>query len=144
MLVFTSCMGPKFKLICVRPNLATQAKEYWTRRRNKVIAFPQWKHIFLCLKSLATLLRSVCEGPIHYILLFLQETEAHMASLLCVFWCLSGLVWGSDHELLAYILLVLMHLCMWVWLLLWMEERWLSAYIHLFVAVYPLFYLLYP
>lgn len=60
MFVLTS-WGLNLKLIFVWPNLAMQLKEYcvWARRRNKVIAFPQWKHIFPCLKSLATLFWSV-------------------------------------------------------------------------------------
>lgn len=58
--------GLNLRLIFVRPNPATQAKEYWTQRRNKVIAFPQWKHIIPCLKSVATLLLNMSEGPIHY------------------------------------------------------------------------------
>lgn len=116
---FLSCvcvdiMGPKFKLIFVWPNLVMQAKAHciWTWRRNKVIPFPQWKHIFPCLKSLATLFRSVCEGPIHYLPLFLGETVAHMASCVaCVFTCLSVLVWASYRQRRAYWHTYSMSLC---------------------------------
>ena len=88
-------MGPKFKLIFVWPNLATQPKEHrvWTRRRNKVIAFPQWKHIFPCLKSLATFFSGVCvRGPFIIRCFFPRRGPERIWHLLCVFSCLSALV----------------------------------------------------
>lgn len=89
--------GAKFKLIFVWPI------ENRTQRRNKVIVFlffvvSSVKTCFfspLVLESVVTLLQSLCEEPIHYLLLCLGETAVHMACAPCVFWCWCVLVGGS-------------------------------------------------
>lgn len=55
--------------------------------------FLHGKHIFfLVFESVVTLLQSLFEDPIHYLLRCLLETAVHMAR---VFGCLSALVAGS-------------------------------------------------
>lgn len=102
--VCVDIMGPKFKHIFVWPNLVMQAKGFcmWTRRRNKVIAFPQWKHIFSCLKSLATLFWSVWGGPFIIYCFSSERPQRIWYLVLCVFTCLSVLVGDGRHERYGY------------------------------------------
>lgn len=87
--VCVDIMGAKFKLIFV------WSIQYRTQKWNKVMvpfSSSLKTHFFLVLESVVTLLQSLCEDPIHYLLRCLLETAVHMA---CVFGCLSALVAGS-------------------------------------------------
>lgn len=136
-------MGPKFKLIFVSPNLAMQAKGSCTRtrRRNKVIASPQWKRIFPCLESLATLLHSVWVGPF-IIYHFSSERPWRIWCLVCVV-CICVFICAGVRglNLLAYMQRVLVNVC--VRGRVCVEDQWLCDCVHLFVAIYCLFYFLY-
>lgn len=75
----------KFKLIFVWP-IGDR-----TQRRNKVIVFLFFFCFFsetcffsVVLKSVVTLFQSLCEEPIHYLLLCLGETAVHMVCAPCV------------------------------------------------------------
>lgn len=119
---FLSCvcvdiMGSKFKLIFVWPNLAVQAKGYCTNTRVGIrsLLFLS-ENIFFLVSSHLRHFSGVCEGPIHYLPVFLRGAIAHMVvCVVCVFTCLSVLVLRQlswTLRLLAYIQHVLMHLCM--------------------------------
>ena len=82
---FLSCvcvdiMGPKFKLIFVWPNLAMQLKEYEHGEGIRSLLFLS-ENIFFLVSSHSRHFSGVCEGPIHYLRLFLREAAAHMVSL---------------------------------------------------------------
>lgn len=89
------------------------------------------ENIFFLVSSHSRHFSGVCEGPIHYLPLFLRETAAHMAScVVCVFMfiCagLKRLSWTV--RLLAYIQRVLMHLCTCEWVWVGVEDRWVCVH----------------
>ena len=143
---FQSCvcvdiMGPKFKLIFVWPNLAMQLKEYceWTRRRNKVIAFPWWKHIFSCLKSFSTLFWSVWGA--HSLSTAFPQRDRGAYGILCFCVCFCVYLCCFETAIVSGLRIGIHTVCPYA--PVWVEDGWVCAYMHLFVAVYCLFYFLY-